>query len=495
MNRPPSDPPLLNSTLSELAGALEAKKISSVELTRLYLERVSRLNGELNAFITVAEQRALADAKRADERRARGEAGPLTGIPIAHKDIFCTQGLRTTCGSRMLAGFVSPYDAHVIEQLDRAGSVLLGKCNMDEFAMGSSNETSHFGPVRNPWGKKLVPGGSSGGSATAVAARMAPAATGTDTGGSIRQPAALTGVCGLKPTYGVVSRYGMIAFASSLDQAGPIAKSAADLALMMNAMAGFDARDSTSLERPKEDYGRFLSKDIQGLRIGLPSEYFGDGIEPGVRAAVEEAVRWYESKGAKRVPLELPNTKLAVPVYYVIAPAEASSNLSRFDGVRYGHRAKDYTDLNDMYCRTRAEGFGAEVKRRILVGTYVLSHGYYDAYYLQAQKIRRLIARDFAAAFQRCDVIMGPTSPTTAFALGAKSDDPVQMYLNDIFTIPAPLAGLPGLSIPCGFDAKGLPVGLQLMGDYFSEARLLGIAHRYQQATDWHLRMPTETPL
>jgi len=486
---------VLNSTLSELAGALEAKKISSVELTRLYLERVARLNGELNAFITVAEPRALADAKRADARRARGEAGPLTGIPIAHKDIFCTKGLHTTCGSRMLAGFVSPYDAHVIEQLDRAGSVLLGKCNMDEFAMGSSNETSHFGPVRNPWGKKLVPGGSSGGSATAVAARMAPAATGTDTGGSIRQPAALTGVCGLKPTYGVVSRYGMIAFASSLDQAGPIGKSAADLALMMNAMAGFDARDSTSLERPNEDYGRFLSKDVQGLRIGLPSEYFGDGIEPGVRTAVEEAVRWYESKGAKRVPLELPNTKLAVPVYYVIAPAEASSNLSRFDGVRYGHRAKDYTDLNDMYCRTRAEGFGAEVKRRILVGTYVLSHGYYDAYYIQAQKIRRLIARDFAAAFQRCDVILGPTSPTTAFALGAKSDDPVQMYLNDIFTIPAPLAGLPGLSIPCGFDAKGLPVGLQLMGDYFSEARLLGIAHRYQQATDWHLRVPTETPL
>jgi aspartyl-tRNA(Asn)/glutamyl-tRNA(Gln) amidotransferase subunit A len=486
---------VLNSTLSELAGALEAKRISSVELTRLYLERVSRLNGELNAFITVAEERALADAKRADARRARGEAGPLTGIPIAHKDIFCTKGLHTTCGSRMLAEFVSPYDAHVIEQLDRAGSVLLGKCNMDEFAMGSSNETSHFGPVRNPWGKKLVPGGSSGGSATAVAARMAPAATGTDTGGSIRQPAALTGVCGLKPTYGVVSRYGMIAFASSLDQAGPIAKSAADLALMMNAMAGFDARDSTSLERPKEDYGRFLNKDLQGLRIGLPGEYFGDGIEPGVRAAVEEAVRWYESKGAKRVPLELPNTKLAVPVYYVIAPAEASSNLSRFDGVRYGHRAKDYTDLNDLYCRSRAEGFGAEVKRRILVGTYVLSHGYYDAYYLQAQKIRRLIARDFAAAFERCDVILGPTSPTTAFALGAKSDDPVQMYLNDIFTIPAPLAGLPGLSIPCGFDAKGLPVGLQLMGDYFSEARLLGVAHRYQQATDWHLRVPTETPL
>jgi aspartyl-tRNA(Asn)/glutamyl-tRNA(Gln) amidotransferase subunit A len=486
---------VLNSTLSALSDALRAKRVSSVELTRQCLERIGRLNGELNAFITVDESRALLDAARADSRRAKGEAGPLTGIPIAHKDIFCTKGMRTTCGSRMLADFVSPYDAHVVEQLDRAGSVLIGKCNMDEFAMGSSNETSHFGPVRNPWGKKLVPGGSSGGSATAVAARMVPAATGTDTGGSIRQPAAFTGVCGLKPTYGVVSRYGLVAFASSLDQAGPIAKSAADLALMMNAMAGFDARDSTSLERPKEDYSRFLSKEVRGLRIGLPKEYFGDGIEPGVRAAVEEAVRSLEAQGAKSVPIELPNTGLAVPAYYVIAPAEASSNLSRFDGVRYGHRAKDYTDLNDMYCRTRGEGFGAEVKRRILVGTYVLSHGYYDAYYLQAQKIRRLIARDFAAAFQRCDVILGPTAPSTAFAIGAKADDPVQMYLNDIFTIPAPLAGLPALSIPCGFDEKGLPVGLQLTGDYFSEARLLGIASRYQQASDWHLRVATETPL
>ena len=486
---------MLNSTLSALSDALRAKRVSSVELTRQCLERIGRLNGELNAFITVDESRALLDAARADSRRAKGEAGPLTGIPIAHKDIFCTKGMRTTCGSRMLADFVSPYDAHVVEQLDRAGSVLIGKCNMDEFAMGSSNETSHFGPVRNPWGKKLVPGGSSGGSATAVAARMVPAATGTDTGGSIRQPAAFTGVCGLKPTYGVVSRYGLVAFASSLDQAGPIAKSAADLALMMNAMAGFDARDSTSLERPKEDYSRFLGKEVRGLRIGLPKEYFGDGIEPGVRAAVEEAVRSLEAQGAKSVPIELPNTGLAVPVYYVIAPAEASSNLSRFDGVRYGHRAKDYTDLNDMYCRTRGEGFGAEVKRRILVGTYVLSHGYYDAYYLQAQKIRRLIARDFAAAFQRCDVVVGPTAPSTAFAIGAKADDPVQMYLNDIFTIPAPLAGLPALSIPCGFDEKGLPVGLQLTGDYFSEARLLGIASRYQQASDWHLRVATETPL
>jgi len=486
---------VLNSTLSELSEALKAKKISSAELTRQYLDRIGRLNGELNAFITVDHDRALADAKRADQKIAEGVSGPLTGIPVAHKDIFCTRGVLTTCGSRMLADFKSPYDAHVIEQFSGAGTVLLGKCNMDEFAMGSSNETSHFGPVRNPWGKKRVPGGSSGGSATAVAARMAPAATGTDTGGSIRQPAALTGVCGLKPTYGVVSRYGMVAFASSLDQAGPLAKSAADLALMMNVMAGFDARDSTSLERPKEDYSRSLNQEVKDLRIGLPQEYFGDGVEPGVRRAVEEALRWFESQGAKRVPIALPNTKLAVPVYYVIAPAEASSNLSRFDGVRYGHRAKDYADLNDMYCRTRGEGFGAEVKRRILVGTYVLSHGYYDAYYLQAQKIRRLIARDFAAAFERCDLILGPTSPTTAFAIGAKTDDPVQMYLNDIFTIPAPLAGLPALSIPCGFDEKGLPVGLQLTGDYFSESRLLGAAHSYQQATDWHLRVPTETPL
>jgi aspartyl-tRNA(Asn)/glutamyl-tRNA(Gln) amidotransferase subunit A len=486
---------VLNSTLSELAGALKDKKISSVELTRLHLGRIRELNAELNAFITVDEERALADAKRADAALAAGRSGPLTGIPVAHKDIFCTRGVLTTCGSKMLANFKSPYDAHVIEQFDAAGAVLLGKCNMDEFAMGSSNETSHFGPVRNPWGRRLVPGGSSGGSAAAVAARMTPAATGTDTGGSIRQPAALTGTCGLKPTYGIVSRYGIVAFASSLDQAGPLARSAEDLARMMNVMAGFDARDSTSLERPKEDYCRSLNLSLSELRIGLPKEYFGDGIEPGVRKAVDEAVRWFESQGARTVPVELPNAMLGVPVYYVIAPAEASSNLSRYDGVRYGHRAKDYSDLNDMYCRSRAEGFGAEVKRRILVGTYVLSHGYYDAYYLKAQKIRRLIAQDFAKAFEKCDVILGPTAPTTAFALGEKSDDPVQMYLNDIFTIPAPLAGLPALSVPCGFDAKGLPVGLQLMGGYFAEAKLLGVAHRYQQATDWHRRVPLETPL
>jgi aspartyl-tRNA(Asn)/glutamyl-tRNA(Gln) amidotransferase subunit A len=495
---------MLNSTLGELASALAAKKVSSVELTKLFLARIGALNGSLNAFITVDEEHSLAQARVADERRAgkgagskdgAGAVGPLTGIPIAHKDIFCTRGLDTTCGSRMLKGYKSPYDAHVIERLAEAGSVQLGKTNMDEFAMGSSNETSYFGPVRNPWDLARVPGGSSGGSAAAVAARMAPAATGTDTGGSIRQPAALTGVCGLKPTYGVVSRYGMIAFASSLDQGGPLAKSAADLALLMNAMAGFDARDSTSLERPREDYARELGMELAGLRIGLPKEYFAEGVDADVLARVREAIKWFESQGAKIVEISLPNTALAVPVYYVVAPAEASSNLSRFDGVRYGHRAKDYKDLTDMYRRTRAEGFGAEVKRRILVGTYVLSHGYYDAYYLQAQKVRRLIARDFSEAFTRCDLILGPTSPSTAFPLGAKSDDPVQMYLNDIFTIPAPLAGLPGLSIPCGFDAGGLPVGLQIMGNYFAEAKMLGAAHRYQQATDWHLRTPKATPL
>jgi aspartyl-tRNA(Asn)/glutamyl-tRNA(Gln) amidotransferase subunit A len=486
---------VLDSSLAELQAALAAKKVSSVELTRAYLARIRQLDGALNAFVAVDEKTSLAQARAADERRARGEAGPLTGIPIAHKDIFCTRELPTTCGSRMLAGYRSPYDAHVIEQFARAGAVLLGKTNMDEFAMGSSNETSYFGPVRNPWDRRLVPGGSSGGSAAAVAARLAPAATGTDTGGSIRQPAALTGVCGLKPTYGLVSRYGMVAFASSLDQGGPLARSAADLARMLNVMAGHDARDSTSLERPREDYTRALDSPLAGLRIGLPAEYFGAGVEPEVLARVREAIAWFESQGARTLPVELPNTALAVPVYYVIAPAEASSNLSRFDGVRYGHRAKEYADLVDMYCRTRAEGFGAEVKRRILIGTYVLSHGYYDAYYLKAQKVRRLIARDFSEAFKRCDVIMGPTSPTTAFALGAKTEDPVQMYLNDIFTIPAPLAGLPGLSIPCGFDGKGLPVGLQLMGDYFAEARLLGVAHQYQRATDWHRRVPKEAPL
>ena len=486
---------MLNSTLAELSAALAARKVSSVELTRRCLERVRRLNGELNAFITVDEDQALGQARRADEFRAQGKAGPLTGVPVAFKDIYCTRSLRTTCGSRMLANYTSPYDAHVVERFERAGSVLLGKCNMDEFAMGSSNESSHFGPVKNPWDKRRVPGGSSGGSAAAVAARMAPAATGTDTGGSTRQPAAFSGVCGLRPTYGLVSRYGLVAFASSLDQAGPIARSAADLAALLEVMAGFDARDSTSVERPAEAYSKKLHLDLDGLRIGLPKEYFGEGLDGEVRAAVEAAVKWFSAQGARTVPLELPLTRLAVPAYYVIAPAEASSNLSRFDGARYGHRAREYADLLDMYCRSRAEGFGAEVKRRILVGTYVLSHGYYDAYYLQAQKVRRLIARELSAAFQKCDLILGPTAPTTAFELGAKTEDPVQMYLGDIFTIPASLAGLPALSVPCGFDRKGLPVGLQLMGPHFSEARLLGAAHRYQQATDWHLRVPKETPL
>jgi aspartyl-tRNA(Asn)/glutamyl-tRNA(Gln) amidotransferase subunit A len=486
---------VLDATLAELSAALAGKQLSAVELTRACLGRIARLNPALNAFITVDESRALADARRADERRARGDAHPLTGIPVAHKDILCTRGMRTTCGSRMLESFVSPYDAHVVERFDEAGAVLLGKCNMDEFAMGSSSETSHFGPVRNPWDARLVPGGSSGGSAAAVAARMAPAATGTDTGGSIRQPAALTGVCGLKPTYGLVSRYGLVAFASSLDQAGPMARTAQDLALMLEVMAGFDARDATSVERPKEAYASALEIDLKGLRIGLPKEYFGEGIDPGVRAAVEAAARWFAANGAVSVELDLPHAGLGVAAYYIIAPAEASSNLSRFDGVRYGHRAEKFDDLIDMYCRTRAEGFGNEVKQRILVGTYVLSHGYYDAYYLQAQKVRRLIAQDFQRAFESCDLILGPTSPTTAFALGAKADDPVQMYLDDIFTVPAPLAGLPALSVPCGFDAKGLPVGLQLMGPHFSESRLLGAAHRYQQATGWHLRVPRETPL
>jgi len=486
---------VLEATLAELSAALAAKRVSSVELTGAFLDRVGKLNPDLNAFITVDRERSLAQAHGADAKRAHGDAGPLTGIPVALKDIYCTKGQRTTCGSRMLEHFISPYDAHVVEQLERAGAVALGKCNMDEFAMGSSSENSYFGPVRNPWDRRRVPGGSSGGSAAAVAARMAPAATGTDTGGSVRQPAAFSGVCGLRPTYGLVSRYGLIAFASSLDQAGPIARSAADLALLLNVMAGFDARDSTSLDRPKEDYTKNLEMRIRGLRIGLPAEYFGEGIEPGVRKAVEAAVAWFETQGARRVELELSRTKLAVPAYYVIAPAEASSNLSRFDGVRYGYRAKEYSDLVDMYCRTRAEAFGAEVKQRILVGTYVLSHGYYDAYYLQAQKVRRLIAQDFSLAFEKCDVILGPTAPTTAFEIGAKAGDPVQMYLGDIFTIPAALAGLPALSVPCGFDEKGLPVGLQLMGGHFSEATLLGAAHRYQQATDWHKRVPKETPL
>jgi aspartyl-tRNA(Asn)/glutamyl-tRNA(Gln) amidotransferase subunit A len=480
---------MFNASLKELAAALAQKKISSVELTTLFADRIERLNPALNAFITLDREKSLAQARAADARRAAGTAAPLTGIPIAHKDIFCTEGWLTTCGSKMLSNFVSPYDATVIERFKAAGTVTLGKTNMDEFAMGSSNETSFFGPVKNPWDTRAVPGGSSGGSAAAIAARLAPAATGTDTGGSIRQPAALCGLTGLKPTYGVVSRYGMIAFASSLDQGGPMAKSAEDCALLLNAMAGFDAKDSTSLERPTEDYARDLAKPLAGLKIGLPREFFAEGMAPDVAQAVSAAISEYRKLGATTVDVSLPNMKLSVPAYYVIAPAEASSNLSRFDGVRYGWRAAQYGDLNDMYCKSRAEGFGAEVKRRILIGTYVLSHGYYDAYYLQAQRIRRLIAQDFTAAFRQCDMILGPTSPTTAFRLGEKAADPVQMYLSDIYTIAVNLAGLPGMSVPCGFSG-GLPVGLQLIGNYFDEARMLNAAHQYQLATDWHTRMP-----
>ena len=482
---------LINSSLRDLSRALAAKRVSAVELATLFLDRIEKLNPALNAFITTDREKTLAQAQSADATLKIGTgATALTGIPLAHKDIFCTRGWRTSCGSKMLENFVSPYDAHVVEKLAAAGMVTLGKLNMDEFAMGSSNETSHFGPVRNPWDVSRVPGGSSGGSAAAIAARLSPAATGTDTGGSIRQPAALCGLTGLKPTYGVVSRYGMIAFASSLDQAGPMAKSAEDCALLLSAMAGFDARDSTSLERAGEDYGRDLEKPLTGLRIGLPREFFDAGMDADVRAAVEAALAEYRKLGATTVDVELPNSGLSVPAYYVIAPAEASSNLSRFDGVRYGYRAPQYDDLAEMYSRSRAQGFGAEVKRRILIGTYVLSHGYYDAYYLKAQKIRRLIAADFVAAFRECDVIMGPTSPSVAFAFGAKSANPVQMYLSDIYTISTNLAGLPGMSLPCGSGSNSMPVGLQIIGNWFDEARMLNVAHKYQQVTDWHTRMP-----
>jgi aspartyl-tRNA(Asn)/glutamyl-tRNA(Gln) amidotransferase subunit A len=483
---------MFNATIKSLSAELAARKLSSVEICQYFLNRINVLGKKYNCFITVDEDKSLAQARAADALRAAGRAQPLTGVPIAQKDIFCAKGWLTTCGSRMLSNFVSPYDAHVVGQLNAAGAVTIGKTNMDEFAMGSSNETSYYGPVQNPWDVTTVPGGSSGGSAAAVAARLAPAATGTDTGGSIRQPAALTGISGLKPTYGVVSRYGMIAFASSLDQGGPMARTAEDLALMLNVMAGFDARDSTSLEREPEDYTRDLARPVAGLRIGLPKEFFAAGLAPDVAKAVEEAIAQYRKLGCEVVEIALPNMALSVPVYYVLAPAEASSNLARFDGVRYGYRAPEYADLLDMYKKTRAQGFGAEVKRRILIGTYVLSHGYYDAYYIRAQKLRRLIARDFAEAFKKCDVIMGPTSPTTAFRLGEKAGDPVQMYLSDIYTIAVNLAGLPGMSIPCGFDGKGLPVGLQIIGNYFREAQMLNVAHQYQLATDWHMRKPKD---
>ncbi len=476
-------------TVAELSEALCAKKLSSVELTQTYLDRIEK-HKDLNAFITVDAENVLAQALAADKYRQQGKAGPLTGIPIAQKDIFCTKGMLTTCGSKMLSNFVSPYDATVIERFNVAGAVILGKTNMDEFAMGSSNETSYFGPVKNPWAPTAVPGGSSGGSAAAVAARLAPAASGTDTGGSIRQPAALCGITGLKPSYGRVSRYGMIAFASSLDQGGPITRTAEDAAILLQAMSGFDARDSTSVDEPVPDYRQGLDGSIRGLKIGLPNEYFGEGLDNDVAKAVDGAIEEYKKLGAEVMEISLPNSTLAVPCYYVLAPAEASSNLSRYDGVRYGYRAGHYSDLLEMYIRTRAEGFGAEVKRRIMIGTYALSAGYYDAYYRKAQKLRRLIADDFTRAFQSCDVIMGPTSPTTAFDLGAKADDPVAMYLNDIYTIPVNLAGLPGISIPVGLDANRRPVGLQIIGAYFNEARLLNVAYKYQQATDWHSRTP-----
>jgi len=480
-------------TLAQLSALLHSKQVSATELAQHFLDRIAV--SDLNAFLHVDPALTLKQAAAADALLASGKATALTGIPIAHKDIFVTRDLRSTAGSHMLENYVSPFDATVVEKLAQAGMVTLGKLNCDEFAMGSANENSYFGAVKNPWDKTAVPGGSSGGSAAAIAARLTPATTGTDTGGSIRQPAAFCGVTGIKPTYGSVSRYGMIAFASSLDQGGPIAQTAEDCGMLLNAMVGFDEKDSTSVERKAEDFNRDLNKSLQGLRIGVPKEFFSEGLAADVEQSVRAALAEYVKLGATLVDISLPKTELSIPVYYVIAPAEASSNLSRFDGVRYGHRAANYKDLNDMYVQSRTEGFGDEVKRRILVGAYVLSHGYYDAYYLQAQKIRRLIAQDFAAAFEKCDVIMGPVAPTVAWDLGAQSDDPVANYLADIFTLSTSLAGLPGMSIPCGFgqgekNAKR-PVGLQLIGNYFDEARLLNIAHQYQQVTDWHQRTPS----
>ena len=475
---------MINCTVAETSAALAAGDISSVEITQAYLDRIATLNGELNAFITVCENSALLQAKAADDARANGNDRPLLGIPLAHKDIFCTKDILTTCGSRMLHNFVSPYNATVVERFIDAGTVLLGKTNMDEFAMGSSNETSFFGDVKNPWNTECVPGGSSGGSAAAVAADLCAMATGTDTGGSIRQPAAFCGVTGLKPRYGRVSRWGMIAFASSLDQAGPITKSAEDAALMLNVMSGLDKKDSTSIDRPIEDFTATLNQPLKGLRIGVPKQHFADGLSMEVEQAIRNALAEYEKLGATIKEMDLTNSHLSVSAYYVVAPAEASANLSRFDGVRYGHRCEDPTDLEDMYKRTRSEGFGEEVKRRIMIGTYALSAGYYDAYYRKAQKIRRLIKDDFDRAFEEVDVIIGPTSPHTAFKLGSKAD-PVSMYLEDIYTIAVNLAGLPAASIPAGI-ANGLPIGMQIIGKYFDEAKILNVAHQFQQHTDWH---------
>jgi aspartyl-tRNA(Asn)/glutamyl-tRNA(Gln) amidotransferase subunit A len=480
-----------NKSLQELAAGLANKDFSSVELTQHFLDRIEA-HQDLNAFITVDPDVSLQQAAAADSILGTGTPQALTGIPLAHKDIFCTDGLRTSCGSKMLDNFIAPYDATLIQKFKQAGSVTLGKTNMDEFAMGSSNETSFYGCVLNPWNTKHVPGGSSGGSAAAVAAQLAPAATGTDTGGSIRQPASFCGLTGLKPSYGRVSRYGMIAFASSLDQAGPMTHSAADAALLLQTMSGFDERDSTSVDIAVPDFSADLEKDIKGLKIGMPVEFFNDDLDPGIASITLDALREYEKLGAELVEISLPNSHLSVPCYYVLAPAEASSNLSRFDGARYGYRTPEYDDLLDMYKKTRAEGFGEEVKRRIMIGAYALSAGYYDAYYIKAQKIRRLISDDFNRAFEKCDVIAGPTAPETAFRFGDKGDDPVAMYLNDIYTIPVNLAGLPGISIPAGLDKDNLPVGLQLIGQYFNEAGLLNVAHRYQQVTDWHTLGPAE---
>jgi aspartyl-tRNA(Asn)/glutamyl-tRNA(Gln) amidotransferase subunit A len=478
-----------DKSVAELAVGLRDKQFTSQELTRYFLDRINDLDSRYNSFIGVDEGSALAAAKAADQRLAAGNAATLTGIPIAHKDIFCTNGIRTSCGSRMLDNFVPPYDATLIQRFNQDGAVILGKTNMDEFAMGSSNESSYYGPVRNPWNPELVPGGSSGGSAAAVAAGLAPAATGTDTGGSIRQPAAFCGITGLKPTYGRVSRLGMIAFASSLDQAGPMARTAEDCALLLNTMAGHDPLDSTSSELPTSDYRSELEQPLSGLRVGLPREYFGEGLDAATAKCIEAALRELEAQGASLVEISLPHSHLTIPTYYVVAPAEASTNLSRFDGVRYGHRCDNPADLHDLYTRTREEGFGDEVKRRILVGTYALSAGYYDAYYKKAQQVRRLIKQDFLDCFDQVDIIAGPTTPGPAFALGAKSNDPVAMYLEDVYTLAVNLAGLPGMSVPAGF-VDGTPVGLQLIGQHFGEARLLNVAHRFQQATDWHLQRP-----
>lgn len=481
---------MIHKTLAALSNDLRTKKISSVELTQFFLDRIKKLNPQLNSFITITEEEALKDAKNADALLAEGKGTLLTGIPIAQKDIFCTKGVKTSCGSKILDNFIAPYDATSVSLLKNAGTVLLGKTNMDEFAMGSSNENSYYGPVKNPWDLERVAGGSSGGSAAAVAAYLTPAATGTDTGGSIRQPAALCGITGLKPTYGRVSRYGMIAFASSLDQGGPMTRSAEDAAMLLNVMGKFDERDSTSVSIKTPDYTQTLHQSIEGLRVGLPKEFFGDGLDPEIAKAVDAAVKEFEKLGATIHEIHLPNTDLSIPAYYVIAPAECSSNLARYDGVRFGYRCNNPENLEDLYKRTRSEGFGNEVKRRIMIGTYALSSGYYDAYYLKAQKIRGLIRNDFNEAFKKVDAILGPTSPTPAFKLGEKMADPVSMYLIDIYTIAVNLAGLPGISIPCGFTQQNLPIGLQLIGNAFEEARLLNVAHRYQQVTDWHTKTP-----